>query len=200
MASTLDVVNECLATLGEVPLNTLAEPHEFKASAQRYLSRANRRVQQKGFWFNTEAAVFPPSPATGHITLPADAISWRSGSRARDTLTLAAPQPWLVQRGTRLYDTRTRSYVHTEDATGELIREVPFEELPPVANDAVAAEAVLRFQSSFDADNSKRQELGQAWALTITALSAENIRQAGVNLISSNARLQRIKSRSARYN
>jgi hypothetical protein len=90
--------------------------------------------------------------------------------------------------------------VHAEDATGELIREVPFEELPPVANDAVAAEAVLRFQSSFDADNSKRQELGQAWALTITALSAENIRQAGVNLISSNARLQRIKSRSARYN
>ena len=200
MASTLDVVNECLATLGEVPLNTLAEPHEYKASAQRYLARANRRVQSVGYWFNTEVAVLPPSPATGHITLPADASSWRSGSRARDTLTLGAPQPWLVQRGTRLYDTRTRSYTHTEDAKGELIREVPFEELPPVANDAVAAEAVLRFQSSFDADNSKRQELGQSWAMATTALKAENIRQAGVNLIQSSSRLQRIKSRSARYN
>jgi hypothetical protein len=137
---------------------------------------------------------------TGHITLAGDAISWRSGSRARDTLTLGAAQPWIVQRGTRLYDTRNRTYVFTEDAIGELIREIPFEDLPPVVNDLVAAEAVLRFQSSFDADNSKRQELAQSWALATTAMKSENIRQAGVNLIASNYRLQRIKSKSARYN
>jgi hypothetical protein len=200
MASTLDVVNECLATLGEVPLNTLSEPHEFKASAQRYLARANRRIQSPGYWFNTERATLSPAPLTGHITLAGDAISWRSGSRARDTLTLGAAQPWIVQRGTRLYDTRNRTYVFTENAIGELIREIPFEDLPPVVNDLVAAEAVLRFQSSFDADNSKRQELAQSWALATTAMKSENIRQAGVNLIASNYRLQRIKSKSARYN
>ena len=200
MATTLDVVNECLATLGEVPLNTLAEPHEFKASAQRYLSRANRRIQSTGYWFNTESATLAPAPLTGHITLSGDTISWRSGVRARDTLTLEAAQPWLVQRGTRLYDTRNRTYVHTLPAIGTLIREVPFEDLPPVANDLIAAEAVLRFQSSFDADNSKRQELAQAWSLATTALRAENIRQAKVNLINSNPRLHRIKSKTARYN
>lgn len=200
MASTLDVVNECLATLGEVPLNTLAEPHEFKASARRYLARASRRIQSLGYWFNVEKAILSPSPITGHITLPADALSWRSGSRARDTLSIFPAEPWLVQRGTRLYDTRTRSYVHTKDASGEIIREVHFEELPPLANDAVAAEAVLRFQSSFDADNSKRQELAQALAQAMTSLKSENIRQAGVNLISSNWRLQRIKRKTASYN
>lgn len=199
MASTLDVVNECLATLGEVPLNTLDEPHEYKASAQRFLARANRRIQAPGYWFNLERGTFTPAPETGHITLPGDAISWRSGSRERDTMMLRPAQPWAVQRGTRLYDTRNRTYVFDEDAIGELIREIPFEELPPIVNDLVAAEAVLRFQSSFDADNSKRQELAQAWALAFTAVKAENIRQASVNLISSNYRLQRIKSKVTRY-
>lgn len=199
MATILEVVNECLATMGETPLNTLNEPHEFKASAQRYLARANRRIQSSGWWCNVESATLSPAPSTLHVTLPGDGIAWRSGSRTPDTLHRGKPQPWLVQRGSRLYDTRTRSFSITEDAVGELVREVPFEDLPGVLNDYVAAEAVLRFQSSFDADNSKRQELTQAWTLARIAANSENIRQAGVNLIGSSSRLARIKAKSRRF-
>lgn len=202
MATTLDVVNECLASMGEVPLNTLLEPHEFRGSATRALSAANKRLQSTGWWFNTEQATLSPAPGTGHITLPGDALKWQSGVRASDTLTRTQPKPWLVQRGLRLYDIRERTYVHTQDVSGELVREVLFEELPHVMNEYIAAEAVLRFQSSFDADNSKRQELVQRWTLARSEARAENIRQLGVNMINNNVRLQRIKSvtRRVRFN
>lgn len=201
MATTLDVINDCLASMGEAPLNTLLEPHELKGSAQKALSRANRTIQATGWWFNLEAATFYPAPVTGHIQLPGDTLKWQSGVRTSDQLVRSQPKPWLVERGLRLYDTRTRSFVITEEVTGELVREVPFEELPAVVNDYVAAQAVLRFQSNFDADNSKRQELAQTWQLTRSEARAENIRQLGINMLNNNSRLSRIKSvtRRLRY-
>ena len=201
MASTLDVINDCLASMGEAPLNTLLEPHELKGSAQKSLSRASRRIQSTGWWYNLEAATFSPAPVTGHIQLPGDTLKWQSGVRTSDQLVRNQPKPWLVERGLRLYDTRSRTFVITEDVTGELVREVPFEDLPAVINDFVAAEAVLKFQSNFDADNNKRAELTQAWQLARIEAKAENIRQLGINLLNNNSRLSRIKAvtRRLRY-
>lgn len=194
MATTLDVVNECLSTLGESPLNTLSEPHAFKGAALAALSKANKQIQAPGWWFNVESITIKPAPVTGHMQLPGDCIKWDSGVRAPDTLTRGTPAPWAIQRGSRLYDTRTRTYVFTEEVEGAIVRLVPFEELPPTANDFVAAEAVLKFQSRFDGDNSRRQELAQSWATARTELRAEQTRQAKVNMINNNSRLSRIKS------
>lgn len=201
MATTLEVVNSCLATLGEKPLNTLSEPHIFKAPAVRALTEANKRLQAPGWWFNIEAMTMTPAPTTGHMQLPGDCIKWQSGVRSSDTLVRSQAKPWIVQRGSRLYDTRLHTYAMTEDVTGEIIRLVNFEELPPVINDYVAAETVLKFQSNFDADNSRRQELAQSWLLAKTEAKSENIRQLGVNMLNNNVRLQRIKSvtRRLRY-
>lgn len=193
MATTLDVVNSCLATMGETALNTLAEPHENRGDAQKALNEANRRIQATGWWFNTEAMSLTPAPTTGHMTLPGDCLKWQSGVRTKDYTSGGERKPWLVQRGQRLYDTRTRSFTITEDVQGEIVRLVPFEDLPPVVNDYVAAEAVLKFQSNFDADNSRRQELTQAWLMAKAAANSENVRQAAVNLVHTNRRLQRIK-------
>lgn len=198
MATTLDVVNDCLATLGETPLNTLLEPHEFKSAAQRQLAKENRAIQSRGFWFNTEAMTLTPAPTTGHCQLGGDIIKWESGVRARDTLVMNEPKPWIVQRGTRLYDTRNRTYSIDEPASGHVVRLVPFEDLPPVVNDYVAAQAVLKFQSNFDADNSRRQELVEAWKVAKIQFESEHIRQTSVNSINNNDRLMRIKSKVAR--
>jgi len=195
MATTLDVVNECLATLGEAPLNTLNEPHVYKGAALSALSKANKSAQSRGWWFNTEAMTVTPAPTTGQMQLPGDCLRWASGVRASDTLARGMPKPWAVQRGSRLYDTRNRTYVFTEEVAGEITRLVPFEDLPVEANDFVAADTVLRFQSRFDADNSRRQELAQARTEASILLNAEQTRQAKVNLINNNSRLQRIKSR-----
>lgn len=201
MATTLEVVNECLASLGEAPLNTLSEPHVYKGSALKALASANKRLQSPGWWFNKEAMTLQPAPTTGHMQLPGDAISWDSRVRTTDTLVRQQPKPWLVQRGSRLYDTRNRTYVITEEVTGTITRLVPFDDLPPVMNDYVAAETVLRFQSLYDADNSRRQELTEEWKMARMQANAEQTRQASVNLLNNNVRLQRIKSvtRALRY-
>ena len=199
MASSLDVVNECLASMGEAPLNTLSEPHEFRGSALKSLARANSRIQAAGWWFNIEAIELVPNSTTAQIQLPGDCLKWQSGVRTADTLLRGQPKPWLVERGGRLYDTRAQAFEITETVVGELVREVPFEDLPQVMNDYVAAEAVLKFQSGFDADNSKRQELVAAWQLAKISANSENIRQLGVNLVNSNSRLERIKRVTRRY-
>ena len=193
MATTLEVVNDCLATMGETPLNTLAEPHEFKASAQRMLQRANKSIQAVGWWCNLEATTYVPGP-NGQIQLPGDALKWQSGVRSSDRLIRGQAKPWIIQRGSRLYDTREGSYQITEEVTGELVRLVPFEELPLVLNEFIAAQTVLRFQSNFDADNSKRAELTENWKVARIDVRAEQIRQAAVNLRDSNSTLSRIKS------
>lgn len=200
MASILDVVNECLATMGEAPLNTLTEPHEFKSSAQRKLDRASRRIQATGWWFNLEAITLQPAPVTGFITLPGDCLKWESGVRSSDTLVRAQAKPWLVQRGLRLYDTRNRTFSINEEVTGELVRFIAFDDLPPVVNDYIAAETVLKFQSDYDADNSKRQELSEAAKITRMEARAEQIRQSKVNFLNNNSRLARIKNVTRRYN
>ena len=194
MLTTLDVVNQCLGTIGEAPLNTLLEPHEFRGTAQKALATANYQIQSRGWWFNTEASTLSPAPITGFITLPGDTLKWQAGVRSSDLLVRGQAKPWLVQRGSQLYDTRRRTYEIIEDVTGELVREVPFESLPPVMSSFVASQAVLKFQSSFDADNSKRQELLEEWKLYRSESNAEQTRQLGVNLINNNSRLQRIKS------
>lgn len=202
MATTLEVVNDCLATMGESPLNTLAEPHEFKGAAQRLLSRKSREIQSVGWWFNLEAITLKPAEFTGYVQLPTDALRWESGVRSSDTLVQSQSKPWLVQRGQRLYDTRTRSYGITESVTGELVREVPFEEMPLVVNEYVAAAAVLQFQSSYDGDTQRRAELTQRLLMLRGEARAENIRQLRVNLISANSSIGYLKTitRGARRN
>lgn len=201
MATKLDVVNDCLATLGEAPLNTLQEPHEFKGTALRLLTRTLARVQATGWWYNTEDYTAKPvlsGDGVLYIQLPGDCLKFRSGTKSRDTLIQQKAQPWIVQRGLRLYDTVNRTYNILEEVTGEIVRDIPFEDLPSEMQDYVAADVVLKFQSDFDADNSKRQELTQAWQQARSMARAEDIRQNRVNMHYNNARLQLLKSRTRR--
>lgn len=201
MATTLEVVNECLASLGEAPLNTLTEPHVFKSAAVQRLSEASKRIQARGWWYNLEAQTIEPDPLYGKLQLAGDALQWQSGVRSRDTLVRSQAKPWVVQRGRFLYDTRNQTYVFTESVTGEIAREVPFEDLPQQIADYIRAETVLQFQSGFDADTQRRVELTATWQTARVEAKAENTRQLAVNLINNNTRLQRIKSvtRRLRY-
>jgi hypothetical protein len=200
MATELDIINDCLATMGEVPLNTVAEPHEMKGAILRTLDKQLEDIQATGWWFNTDATTLAPDPS-GMMYLPGDCLKWQSGVRSKDSLTRTYAKPWLVERGSRLYDTRNNTYLMTEEVTGEVVRCVPLEDLPAVVNRLVAAATVLKFQSNYDGDNNRRAELTTEYRLAKAEAHAENTRQAGVNLLNSNPRLQRIKRvvRQARW-
>jgi hypothetical protein len=181
---TLTVVNRMLATLGEAPLNALTDPHTFRGSALAKLDGKDAALQTKGWWFNRELLTLSPNIGDSKIYLPGDVINVMVPNRLD-----------IVQRGRVLYDTVNGTNLFTESVDAQIIRRVPFEELPELVAEYIAAEAVLEFQSDFDSDNNKRQLLVATFNMAKLEFNAEATRQARYNVIDSNDRLQRLKSR-----
>jgi hypothetical protein len=177
----LDVVNEMLGTMGETPLNSLLQPHPFLAAAKKALEDKNREIQARGWWYNTEAMVGRPSPEDSHIYLSSDILEVRAPSRN------------VVQRGDRLYDLDTADTVFTADIDLSVVRLIPFEQLPELAAQFIAAEAVKAFQKNYDGDRAKTEELrGEAREARAEA-RAQHIRSVRANFFDSNYTLSRLR-------
>lgn len=195
---SLDVVNEMLGTMGEAPLNSLSDAHAFRGACLSTLNNLNNQIQAKGWWFNRELLALAPSALDSSIYLPGDAINVRV-----PRLTTGRSTRNYVKRGRRLYNLDTGTYEFTDTVDVEVIRLVPFQELPETAAQYIAAKAVLQFQSKYDGDTAKTRELRERIESrdgAYAAINAEETRSRQVNLIESNSRLQRLKrvTRAAR--
>lgn len=175
----LDVVNDMLASMGEVSINSLTEQHTMLGDCLRIFKRVDEAIQAEGWWFNREKLNLQPSALTSEIYVPGD------------TLAAYAPPPWAV-RGRRLYNTSTGNYIATSAVDVSLIRYVPFEELPHQAAEYIAASAVAQFQANFDGDSSQevkeREERGRRMIRT------EHVRQVGANAIDGNVAFVNIRA------
>lgn len=181
---TLTVVNRMLATLGEAPLNALTDPHTFRASCLAKLDSKDSALQTKGWWFNRELLSLSPNLLDSKIYLPGDVINVMIPGRLD-----------IVQRGRVLYDTVNGTTLFTEAVDAQVIRRVPFEDLPELVAEYIAADAVLEFQSDFDADSNKRQLLAKTYTDAKLEFNAEATRQSRYNSLDTNIRLQKLKSR-----
>jgi hypothetical protein len=179
----LTVINNCLGTMGEAPLNAVDDSHPFRAAAVSILNTVDREFQARGWWFNREVLTIAPSGLDQGIYLPGDAISVRTSDAN------------LVQRYRRLYNKSTGSYVFDADVEVTIIRLVPFEHTPELYAAYAAAEAVQRFQKRYDGDSTKTRQLADELREARIQAQAEETRQAKANLIDANVRLSYIKSR-----
>ena len=179
---TLTVLNNCLGTMGEAPLNAVDDPHPYRGPALSILGSVNRELQARGWWFNREALTLQPGALDSCIYLPGDTIG------------VLAEDPRYVQRYRRLYNIETGDYVFTTPVDVELRRLIPFEETPELYAAYAAAETVIRFQKRYDGDSQKTRELGRELADARIACSSEETRQVQANLIESNVRLSYIKA------
>jgi hypothetical protein len=179
----IDVVNDMLGTMGEAPLNSLNDSHNMKGAAQRILARFNKNIQAEGWWYNREKFTALPELNTGKIYLPSDTIGVRGD---------------FIQRGRVLYDPAKGTDVFTQPQTFQLLRLVPFEDLPEIAAAYIAAAAVLRFQSDYDGDSTKTRELTLLAMAAKTEAKAEETRQVRGNLIWANPKLMEIKATAHR--
>lgn len=177
----LTVVNNCLGTMGEAPLNAIDDPHPYRAACVSILNTVNREFQARGWWFNREKLTLAVGALDSSIYLPGDTINVRTEDRN------------IVQRYRRLYNLDGGTYVFTTAQDVELIRLVPFEEAPELFAAYAAAETVLRFQKRYDGDSQKTRELGREQQEARIAAVAEETRQTKANLIESNVRLNYIK-------
>lgn len=181
LMTELDIVNRCLATMGELPLNSIeGSRNPVVTNARNAFRDKTIDEQAAGWWYNIEqiklAPVSPDASGRGEYKAPSD------------TLALATDQDfnpaWLTLRGSRLYDTGKGEY-HTGDRPMDvrLVRLVPFDDLPYSAQRLIRDATVLKFQMDYDGDELKIQEAQGQYREAYGNCMTDHIRSVKANLL-----------------
>lgn len=173
MLSQLDVINQCIATQGEAPLNSIDSDHPYVPPALQSIETALTLELGKGWYFNEDEFTLQPE-TDGTIFVPKDTIT---------AIPLDPRCTGIVQRGRRLYDRYNGTYNIGAPVMVRLTVEVPFDDLPMLWNQFVAARAVLDFQGKYDADSEQYQKLLVKYNQLSGIVKSEDIRQRKENIL-----------------
>ena len=158
-SNELDAVNEILSAVGSSPVNTLEDDLNVDVlNAKRILKAMSIEIQSRGYRFNTLNNVYlQPDADTGFV------------SYARDYIRVFSTGYKLVNRSGYFFDLETGSNEFPDGLTlTELVKELPFEELPTVFRKYITVRAARTFQikylTSSDIDASLQYEEATAYA------------------------------------
>lgn len=172
----LDVVNRCLASVGELPINTIENTtNPMVTTAVETLHQACLDEQGAGWWFNTEVVRLVPQ-VDGTYAVPTDCMS---------LYTLDQFNPyWLTIRGRKLYNSHGGE-PYTGDRTLEvkIIRALPFEDLPFNAQKMVMSATVERFLNDYDGDEQKIATASDDYTGNYALCMADHTRSVNVNML-----------------
>lgn len=176
--TTLTVVNACLASMGEEPINSIASTdNAFVNSALFALEQAVTDEQSRGWYFNIEQLRLLPDVGDKNYYVPADVIDLHDDDNKPS---------WMHLRGRRLYNNDDAAYVTgTNELRVSIIRLLAFEDLPIMARRLVKAAAVALFQRSYDGDSAKIADADREYQMAYVSLNAQHIRAVGANLLPS---------------
>lgn len=113
----LTAVNRILPVLGEHPVTSISTKQPTVALILPKIENKIEDLSMSGYWFNTFKVTLYPD-AEGEVALPAN------------TLSFVADVAQAVQRGRKLYNAETMSFVFAGPVAGILIQRLPFDELP----------------------------------------------------------------------
>ncbi len=174
-----EAVNAMLRAIGEAPVNTISGTVTTDvAIAIQTLSSINRRVQSKGWHFNTDYNVVLDVDNDGNIPLGITIAS------------VYSPSNDVALRDQKLYDRVNRTFIFTnsiQDAVTITILE--FENLPEVAREYITQVAKKEYQQEIIGQVSANQENTQsemdAWSNLIDDESARS----GINMANGTAQM-----------
>lgn len=172
----LDVVNKCLASMGEMPVNSIANStNPMVTNARAAFADANTQEQGPGWWFNTEAITLHPQ-VDGEVFVPADTLS---------LCTIGDFNPmWLSIRGRKLYDNRVGSYFVTGDPIKvKIIRALPFTDMPYNMQRLVRASSVEKFQLDYDGDEQKQTAAAEEYQASYALVMMDHTRAVKANVL-----------------
>lgn len=136
-----DSVNQMLEVIGQlVPVDDAETSDLLEAqSALKRLRLVSKEVQERGWSWNTEVyEQWTPTDSGGVATL------------SEDILKIDSDEADIVQRGTKLFDRSTNSSAFTGAIPKvTLVRHLPFNELPSVAQSFITIKAARQFQKRF---------------------------------------------------
>lgn len=171
LITKLDVINQCLASMGEAPVNSLDYNNPLITSADNAFKNAVSQTQAMGWYFNIEFITITPT-IDGEYYIPVDVLG----------LVVKDNPPWMSQRGRRVYDNRVGTYfLGTKELEVRIIRLVPFDDLTYHAQQLVQWATVRDFQVSYDADAGKVEAADSKYAEAYALLHAEHIRAVQAN-------------------
>jgi hypothetical protein len=161
----LEAVNLILPKLGEHRVTQLDQKHPTLAIILPEVDNEIRRMLARGWWFNEFDTILYPS-AEGEVVLGSDALTFTP------TYTDTA-----VQRGNKLYNPLTLSFIFPEPVPGRVRQFIEFDDLPESAAQAVYFTALV---TCYITDIGMANEV-QAWSASASSaysdLLAEHLRQ-----------------------
>lgn len=179
MTTRLDAVNTILTACGEQPVTVLSNTTADVANAESLLDEVSREVQAEGWHFNTEKDVPLTPDGSGFINVPDNVIKC-------DVDIFEYPTLDVVQRGTRLYNRKDRTYVFSSAIKAEIVYALPFEELPEQARRYIAMKAARVFYGRFVGEQVGFQFTLEDESAARASLQKSNLANADINLFRSN--------------
>src|SRR6202035_1294351 len=118
----LDAVNELLGAIGEAPVNQLDNLGlTDAATARNRLYDAMRRVQKRGWSWNTEYGLSLVPDATGNVWVPSNTL--------KVTFVKASKDKGLTLRGSQIHDSRNHTNIFTLPVVVDLVTMEPWANL-----------------------------------------------------------------------
>lgn len=158
-SNELDAVNEILSSVGSSPVNSLEDDLNVDVlNAKRILKATSIEIQSRGYVFNTLNNVYlSPDSDTGLVPY------------ARDYIRVFTTGYKLVDRSGYFFDLVSSTNEFPEGLTvGELVKELPFEELPVIFRKYITVRAArvfqMRYLTSGDIDAHLQLEESAAYA------------------------------------
>lgn len=178
--SELEAINRMLATIQQAPVSSLANISGLADAsiAQTTLHEVNREVQTEGWHWNTEYD-YPLIPAVDKtITLPTDCLDVDSYGDSADYD--------VAMRNGKLYDRYNRTYEFTETIKVELIKFLPFEQLPEPARLFIMIRACRLFANKMMASETIEQFTAEDEARARARMKSKEAQNADYNILSGN--------------
>lgn len=150
----LDAINEVLARVHRQPVTTLANPDPEVVMAMRALDESSRRIQSRGWHFNTEYGVTLALNTANKIPIP-DNTAKIDADRTFSSLN-------VTQRGKFLYDLEEHKDTFSGPIRVNIAYILKYDDLPVYAKNLMIAQASRRLEQYLQSDPHVQNMLVQA--------------------------------------
>jgi hypothetical protein len=175
MLTELEAMNQVLSVTGDAPVSSINSTYEQAIIARRILSEISKEKQAKGYWFNEIDEQLILQDSDGFVNLPADTIR----------VDIPRDIGYLVQRGLRIFNKRTNTYVIGDDVYMNLVTELSWDLLPQSFRQMVVSYASLRYNAEYFGSQELTQNiLGDIQAKELL-LQKEDIDNRDLNMLKS---------------
>lgn len=181
----LEAVNTILAAIGETPVGTLLGALPIDASiALTRLRTRSRGLQSSGWSFNTDEGYTLAVDNDGKVPIPRNALNV-DATESND----------IVTRGDFLYDRANHTFVIDEEVVVDIVRFLPWEDLPEYVRQYLFISTARTFQDQMLGDESLHTYTEKDEKLAWVAFLDAEARNADFNVLRDSSAVSRVLRR-----